>query len=338
MNSLVCLEPGQWQYKEAVKPSPKEGEALLKIKCVGICGTDLHAFQGNQPFFSYPRILGHEFAAEVIEIGANDDGIVAGDRVTTIPYVSCGECVACRKGVTNCCSNIEVLGVHSDGAMQEYMTVPASLLIKINKLSNEETALVECLSIGAHAVRRGNIQTGENVVIAGAGPIGISTLQFAKANGGKVTMIDVNDDRLEYCRKEFGVNVINPINEDTEKRISELTNGDMADVVIDATGNANAMVQAIQYCAHSGRLVYVGLNKGELSFLHTEIHKRELTILCSRNATKEDFLRVIECLEDGSVRSSCMITHHSSFDDLTANFSDWLKSETGVIKAMVNMD
>jgi 2-desacetyl-2-hydroxyethyl bacteriochlorophyllide A dehydrogenase len=338
MNSLVCIEPGQWQYKETEKPSPKEGEALLKIKCVGICGTDLHAFQGNQPFFSYPRILGHEFAAEVIEIGKNDDGIVVGDRVTTIPYVSCGECVACRKGVTNCCSNIEVLGVHSDGAMREYMTVPASLLIKINKLSNEETALVECLSIGAHAVRRGNIQPGEKVVIAGAGPIGISALQFAKANGGDVTIIDVNDDRLEYCSQEFGVNVINPLKEDTEKRVSELTNGDMADVVIDATGNAKAMVQAIQYCAHSGRLVYVGLNKGELSFLHTEIHKRELTILCSRNATKADFLRVIECLENGSVRSSCMITHHSSFDDLTDNFSEWLKSETGVIKAMVNMD
>ncbi len=338
MNSLVCVEPGKWEYSEAEMPQRKAGEALLKISCIGICGTDLHAFQGNQPFFSYPRILGHEFAAQVVEIDDNEYGISVGDKVTTIPYISCGKCVACRKGATNCCSSIEVLGVHTDGAMQDYMTVPASLLIKVNSLSNEETALVECLSIGAHAVRRGNIQPGERVVIAGAGPIGISALQFAKANGGDVTMIDINDDRLEYCSKEFQVNVINPLKEDVEKRISDLTGGDMADVVIDATGNAKAMVQAIQFCGHSARLVYVGLNKGELSFLHTEIHKRELTVLCSRNATREDFLRVIECLENGSVRSSCMVTHYSSFDDLTDNFSDWLKSETGVIKAIVNMN
>ena len=338
MNSLVCVEPGKWQYSEAEIPQRKVGEALLKISCIGICGTDLHAFQGNQPFFSYPRILGHEFAAEVVEIDANDYGISKGDKVTTIPYISCGKCVACRKGATNCCSDIAVLGVHTDGAMQDYMTVPASLLIKVNKLSNEETALVECLSIGAHAVRRGNIQAGERVVIAGAGPIGISALQFAKANGAEVTMIDVNDDRLKYCQKEFGVHTINPLNEETESRINELTDGDMADVVIDATGNAKAMVQAIQYCGHSAKLVYVGLNKGELNFLHTEIHKRELTVLCSRNATREDFLRVIECLESGSVRSSCMVTHYSSFGDLTDNFSEWLKSETGVIKAIVNMN
>lgn len=337
MNSLVCIEPGKWEYNETEMPQRAAGEALLKIKCIGICGTDLHAFQGNQPFFSYPRILGHEFAAEVIEIDDNEYGIGVGDRVTTIPYISCGKCVACRKGATNCCSDIAVLGVHTDGAMQDYMTVPASLLIKVNNLSNEETALVECLSIGAHAVRRGNIQPGERVVIAGAGPIGISALQFAKANGADITMIDINDDRLEYCRKEFGVHTVNPLKEDVESRISELTNEDMADVVIDATGNAKAMVQAIQFCGHSARLVYVGLNKGELSFLHTEIHKRELTVLCSRNATKEDFLRVIECLENGSVRSSCMVTHHSSFNDLTDNFSTWLKSETGVIKAIVNM-
>lgn len=337
MNSLVCVEPGIWEYKAVEKPVPAEGEALLKIKCIGICGTDLHAFQGNQPFFSYPRILGHEFAAEVIEVGENEFGIAAGDNVTTIPYVSCGECVACRKGATNCCTDIKVLGVHTDGAMQEYMTVPVSLLIKINKLSMEETALVECLSIGAHAVRRGNIQAGESVVIAGAGPIGISALQFAKANGGKVIMIDINDDRLEYCRKEFDVDTINPAKEDVVACIAELTAGDMADVVIDATGHAGAMVEAIQYSSHSGRLVYVGLNKGELSFLHTEIHKRELTVLCSRNATREDFLRVIECLENGSVKSSCMVTHHSSFEDLTDNFGDWLKTETGVIKAIVDM-
>jgi 2-desacetyl-2-hydroxyethyl bacteriochlorophyllide A dehydrogenase len=338
MKSLVCIKPGEWQYQEIEKPTVAAGEVILKIRRIGICGTDLHAFQGNQPFFSYPRILGHEFAGEITELADDVTEFKIGDKVTTIPYVSCGICVACRRGSTNCCTDIQVLGVHTDGAMKDYMAVSASLLIKVDTLSLEETALIECLSIGAHAVRRGNIQKDENVVIAGAGPIGLSVLQFAKAAGSKITMIDINNDRLKYCRDEFGVNTVNPLECKPEDSISELTNGDFADVVIDATGNAAAMKQAIQYCAHSGRLVYVGLNKGEISFLHPEIHKRELTILCSRNATKEDFQKVIDCLEDGSVKSACMITHTSSFDDLTSNFTEWLKPETGVIKAMINMD
>ena len=338
MKSLVCLEPGQWQYQDKEKPEAKAGETLLKIKCIGVCGTDLHAFQGNQPFFSYPRILGHEFSAEVIEINGDSHGLEAGDIVTTIPYISCGKCLACRKGITNCCTSIAVLGVHCDGAMQEYFTVPTNLLIKVNGLKNEEIALIECMAIGAHSVRRGAIKEGENVLVAGAGPIGIAALQFAKANGGNVTVIDINQERLEFCKEKYDVNIINVLEENVEERYSELTNGDMGDVVIDATGSAKAMVEAIQYCGHSGRLVYVGLNKGELSFLHTEIHKRELSVLCSRNATKEDFERVIECLENGKADCSSMITHHSRFEDVADNFEGWIDPKNGVIKAVIEMD
>lgn len=337
MNSLVCIEPGKWQYSEIDTPVRKNDEALLKIKCVGICGTDLHAFQGNQPFFSYPRVLGHEFAAEVVEVNENEYGIQQGDLVTTIPYISCGKCMACRKGATNCCSSIEVLGVHKDGAMQEFMAVPVSLLVKVNGLTQEETALVECLSIGAHAVRRADVKPGEKVIIIGAGPIGISALQFAKSKGADVIMVDINQERLDYCETEFGVVSVNGMSAYVRELISNLTNGEMADTVIDATGNSNSMVEAIQYCGHAAKLVYVGLSKNELSFLHTEIHKRELTLLCSRNATREDFENVVSALKDGSVKSSCMITHYSSFSALTDDFANWLKKDSGVIKAMVKM-
>ncbi|MCM8533916.1 MAG: zinc-binding alcohol dehydrogenase family protein [Lentisphaeraceae bacterium] len=335
MKTLVCSKPGVWDWKTEDKPSLAEDEVLVKIKRIGVCGTDLHAFQGNQAFFEYPRVLGHELSGVIDDAGNSDFSV--GQAVLIIPYLHCGDCLACRKGATNCCANMRVIGVHQDGGMREYLNVPKSHVLAVDGVDFDSMALVECLAIGAHAVRRGNVQKGDDVVIVGAGPIGLGCAQFAKANGARVIVVDMNDERLEFCQKEFGVDVVKA-GADAVSSISELTNGDFASVVIDATGHAGAMVGSIEFCGHAANLVYVGLTKGQLTYTHTDIHKKELTLFCSRNATLEDFSRVTDLMRDGRVVSTCMVTHRSSFSDMPEQFTDWLKPETGVVKAVVELD
>ncbi|UXP31985.1 zinc-binding alcohol dehydrogenase family protein [Reichenbachiella agarivorans] len=336
MKYIVCTEPGKFELKEKETPVRKRGEALLKINKVGICGTDLHAYAGNQAFFTYPRILGHELASSVLEIDDNPQGIKAGDGVIVMPYVSCGECVACRSGKTNCCSNISVLGVHGDGGMQEQITVPANILLPAGELNDDEMAIVEPLAIGAHAIRRANVQPGETVVVIGCGPIGIGMMKLAQIAGAQVIAIDMNDDRLKYAKEEIGVDhVVNVTNNPVEK-VAEITGGDLATAVFDATGHKGALESGPDYMAHGGRYVLVGLSKGELTFVHPKIHAKETTIMCSRNATTEDFEYVVKVLSSGKFPTKSFITHSVEYGDMIANFDSWLKPETGVIKAMVN--
>lgn len=341
MKTVVCQEPYKFTMEETEKTPVKEGEVLVKIRRIGICGTDLHAYQGNQAFFEYPRVLGHELSGEVTEFGANADQskLAIGDNVLIVPYLHCGKCVACRRGNTNCCANMQVIGVHQDGGMCEYISVPASHVLKVDNLSLDAMALVECLAIGAHAVRRADIQEGDNALVIGAGPIGLATMQFAKAAGANVIALDLNQERLDFCQADIGVAAtVNPTSEDAIEKIKELTNGEFATAVIDATGHAGSMMGAVEYCSHSANLVYVGLSKDKLSYDHPNIHKRELTIMCSRNATLEDFQHVADCLNDGRAKSTCMITHTCKFEDMIEEFPAWTKPETGVIKAMVELN
>ena len=341
MKTVVCKEPFQFELQNNEKPVAAEGEVLVRIRRIGICGTDLHAYQGNQAFFSYPRVLGHELSGEVADFGpnTNPDELALGDKVLIIPYLHCGECVACRRGSTNCCANMQVMGVHQDGGMREFITVPATHVLKVENLSLDAMALVECLAIGAHAVRRASVDAGENVLVIGAGPIGLATMQFAKAAGGNVIALDLNQERLDFCKNELGVAAtINAGTEDAQAKLAELTNGEFATVVIDATGHAGSMMGAVEYCGHSARLVYVGLSKQPITYDHPNIHKRELTIMCSRNATREDFKHVTDCLADGRAQSTCMITHTCEFDQLIEEFPAWTNPETRVIKAMVEFN
>ena len=308
----------------------------MRVRRVGVCGTDLHAFQGQQPFFSYPRVLGHELGGEIVEAPAGS-GLNVGDGVVVVPYVACMQCVACKRGRTNCCQNICVLGVHADGGMREYLPVPTRNLIVAQGLDFDSMALVECLSIGAHAVRRAEIEPGEDVLVIGAGPIGLGVLQFARQAGGRVIAMDMNQSRLDFWTGTLGGKETLLAGEGARERLSEMTGGDFPTVVIDATGHNGSMAAAIQLCAHSARLVYVGLTTKELTFLHTELHKRELDLRASRNATNEDFQKVIDALRDGSVEPSCMITHRSDLEGAVANFDSWTKPETGVIKAMLEV-
>jgi 2-desacetyl-2-hydroxyethyl bacteriochlorophyllide A dehydrogenase len=338
MKVLVCTEPGKLSYTTKDIPQLQSGHTLLKIKRIGICGTDLHAYDGTQPYFTYPRVLGHELAAEVVNSDEASD-FKTGDLVTVIPYINCGKCLACRSGKTNCCSSIQVLGVHTDGGMAEYIQVPTRVLLHSQGLSLDELALVEPLAIGAHGVRRADIKKGEYVLVVGAGPIGLGAMEFARIAGGKVIALDINPQRLAFCKDKLKVNhTINALTDDVTARLQEITDGDMPSVVIDATGSQKAINNAFQYVAHGGRFVLIGLQKGEISFSHPEFHKREATLMSSRNATREDFDMVISSMKNKLVDPANYITHRVGFDDVASQFSTWLDPANGVIKCMVSIN
>ena len=337
MNTLVCIKPGHLEYKTAEKPVLTKGHAIIKIKRIGICGTDLHAFEGTQPYFNYPRILGHELAGELVEFH-DAPGFEIGEKVTFIPYFNCGHCVACSIGKPNCCVNLNVCGVHIDGGMVEYLSVPSHLLINGHGLRYDELALVEPLAIGAHGIKRADVKPGESVLVIGAGPIGLSAMEFARIAGAQVIAMDINENRLQFCKQKLKVaHTINALSPDVTEQLKVITNGDMPAVVIDATGNQKAINKAFEYMAHGGRYVLIGLQKGEVSFSHPEFHKREGTLMSSRNATRADFEHVVDSMKKGLVDPLTYITHRVNFDEVKDNFESWLKPETGVIKAMVTI-
>lgn len=336
MKTLVCTKPGNFEYQDAAAPEVKEGYSLVRIRRIGICGTDLHAFEGTQPFFEYPRILGHELAAEFVSGDA--EGFKAGDLVTFIPYFNCGHCIACRSGKPNCCAQIKVCGVHINGGMAEYLTVPSYSLLQGEGLGADSLALVEPLAIGAHGVRRAGVKPGEFVLVIGAGPIGLGILEFARIAGAQVIAMDINEQRLSFCREKLSIPfTVNPSTEDALEKIKVITGNDMPTVVIDATGSLKAINSGFQYMAHGARYVLVGLQKGEISFSHPEFHKREATLMSSRNATKEDFRHVIDSMKKGLVNPATYITHRVPFGQVKTEFPNWLNPAFGVIKAMVEV-
>ena len=337
MKTLICTKPGELDYATIEQPELKPGQAIIKIKRIGICGTDLHAYEGTQPYFEYPRILGHELSGELIAV---DDapGFKIGEAVTFIPYFFCGKCVACRSGKQNACVNIKVCGVHQHGGMVEYLSVPSSSLIHGEGLSFDALALVEPLAIGAHGVRRAGVRKDEFVLVMGAGPIGLGTMEFARIAGGSIIALDINNDRLRFCKEQLKTeHTINAMDDDVTQQLMSITNGDMPTVVIDATGNLKAINNAFQYMAHGARYVLIGLQKGEICFSHPEFHKREATLMSSRNATREDFEHVISCMKKGVVDPTIYITHRVMFDDVIKEFENWLNPANGTIKAMVEM-
>ena len=336
MKTLVCTTPGHFEYTERDKPLLKKDHSILRIQRIGICGTDLHAFEGTQPYFQYPRVLGHELAALIEETDAV--GFEKGDTVTIIPYFHCGQCIACRNGKTNCCVSLQVCGVHIDGGMTEYLSVPSSSLLHSEGLSFDELALIEPLAIGAHAVRRAAISTNEFVLVMGAGPIGLGTMEFSRIAGANVIAMDINADRLNFCKEKLQIkHIINAASPDVAEQLKIITNGDMPTVVIDATGNLGAINKAFQYLSHGGRYVLVGLQKENILVSHPEFHKREATLMSSRNATRDDFRQVINGIKNGLVDPATYITHRVGFDEVKNNFKGWLDPANRVIKAMVSM-
>ncbi|MEP7268092.1 MAG: zinc-binding alcohol dehydrogenase family protein [Saprospiraceae bacterium] len=335
MKAISCIKPGLLQYVSLPEPTLKDGHSLVKINRIGICGTDIHAYKGNQPYFTYPRILGHELSGTILE--ASNPNFSIGDQVTIIPYLNCGKCIACRSSKPNCCTHLKVMGVHVDGGMLEVIAAPHSSLLIENELSFEELALIEPLAIGAHGIGRADIKPNEWVLILGAGPIGLGLMNLAKISGARVIALDTNDYRLKQAQSIAHVDHVIPPSVNTFEELKELTDGDMPTIIIDATGNLQAINNAFQYLAHGGKYILVGLQKEFISFSHPAFHKREATLMSSRNATRADFEYVIKCIKSGLISPLQYITHRVSFENMVSDFESLIDIKNGMIKGLIEL-
>lgn len=338
MKALSLESPKNWKRIEVPAPDePGPGEALVRVDRVGICGTDISGYLGKMPFFSYPRIPGHELGVEVLAVGAGVTNVAAGDRCAVEPYINCQQCCACRRGQTNCCEKHQTLGVHCDGGLRPRFIVPARKLHVSRTLSFEQLALVETLAIGCHAVNRSALAGHESCLVIGAGPIGLATLEFVKLTGARTIVLDMNETRLDFCRRVMGVRHTVVPSDKLEQELRDLTDGHLPDVVIDATGASRSMSNAFGLITHAGRLVFVGITTDEVTFRHAAFHKPEGTLLCSRNALSADFTRIIGLIEQGQIDTRPWITHRTAFDELIEVFPAYTRPETGVIKAVVEV-
>ena len=326
------------EVEEASSPGP--GEALIRTVRMGICGTDVSCYLGKFPFFDYPRIPGHELGVEILEVGEGVKNVKPGDRCSVEPYLNCGQCHACRKGKGNCCENLKVFGVMMNGGLCERSIIRADKLHPSTQLSFEQLALVETLAIGCHASNRGNAGPEDHVLIIGAGPIGLSTLEFNRLTGATVTVMDMSEDRLAFCRENYGIqNLITFKGDGSEiEHMRQITNGSLYDVVTDATGNNHSMSNALEYVAFSGTLVYVGITTEQIYFPHPALHRREIDLLASRNALPEDFPEIIGLIEDGTINTDPWITHRIKMDQVIDKFESLIHPDSGVLKAIIELD
>ena len=336
MKQLSLQEPGVFSWKEILKPERSEGEALVKVHRVGVCGTDLHAYAGKQAIFSYPRVLGHELAVEVLEVSENAK-IRVGDLCTVEAYYPCYKCPACQSGKTNCCSNLQVLGVHTDGGHCPVMAIPTDKLHLGNGLSTDELALVEPLVIGAHSVERGGVKAGEKTLIMGAGTIGLAAALFARAEGGDVVLVDLNQERLNFAKEKLGFEKVSLGGEGLEGRLKEHFDTKSPVVIIDATGNKHSMQACIDLAEQGGRIVFVGFFPGELSFDDPTFHKKELSLMASRAGKASSFEKVISMMQSGKVDAKPMISHRLNFETLDKEFVK-LAGKENLIKAIIHLN
>lgn len=333
MKAVVCERPFELGMRTLPKPSRAPGEVLLRMRRVGLCGTDYHIFAGNQPYLSYPRVMGHELAAEVVEADSTSP-LAPGQVVTLNPYLACGTCIACRKGKPNCCTSIEVLGVHTDGGMCEFLAVPETAVIPAGTLDLDQAAMVEFLSVGAHAVRRGETAPGSRALVVGAGPIGIAVALFARAAGADVTLVDSNPPRLDYASTAIGIERTVIADDRLHDTLSALTDGEFFDLVFDATGNAKAMERGFAYVAHGGTYVLVSVVKQDITFADPEFHKREMRLIGSRNATGEDFRAVIAAIERGDIPTDAIKTHAFPLEEAPQRIPELIAEAGTVLKAI----
>ncbi len=336
MKALLCNEPGRLSVVSRPEPVRAEGEVLVRIRHVGVCGTDFHIFGGKHPFLEYPRVMGHELSGTVEELGPASR-LTKGQPVYIVPYLSCGHCQACRIGLTNACRNIRVLGVHCDGGMAEYLSVPEANVVPTGDIPLEDAAMIEFLAIGAHGVKRGNLSAKDRVLVTGSGPIGMSAIIFAKARGAHVTVMDTREDRLAFAVDRLGADETIIANGEAETQAERQTGGEWYDVVIDATGNAVPMQRGFGFLAHGARYVLLSVVRQDITFSDPEFHKREASLIASRNAQPDDFAEVVRTIEAGKVPTRALNTHRGRLEDGASLFVDWLRPEAGVIKAVLEV-
>jgi 2-desacetyl-2-hydroxyethyl bacteriochlorophyllide A dehydrogenase len=336
IQALVCAAPGHLQMERRPAPASAPHLALVRPLRVGVCGTDYHIFEGKHPFLQYPRVMGHELAVEVVE-APSDSPVEAAAVCVVNPYISCGHCIACRAGKPNCCVDISVLGVHRDGGMTELISVPPSNLVRADGLSADECAAVEFLAIGAHAVRRGTVGGSDNVLVVGAGPIGLGAALFAGLTGARVVVFDRDPERTETAESIIGVSAL-PALDDALQATKAATDGNGFDVVFDATGSQKAMEAGFDFVAHGGRYVLVSVIKDTITFMDPDFHRKEVTLLGSRNATNQDFERVMGAIRDGDVPVDRLITHRTDMAGAVYDIPRWASEKSGLVKAVVHID
>ena len=333
LRAIVCEEPYRLSVGDRPAPVAADDEVLIRIRRVGLCGTDYHIFSGQHPYLEYPRVMGHEIAGVVED--PSGSALRPGQLVTVNPYLACGRCIACRKGKPNCCVAIKVLGVHTDGGMCELVAVPRAAVIDASALTIEQAAMVEFLAIGAHAVSRARLSRGARVLIVGAGPIGVAAALFCRLDGAEVSIVDVRSSRLEYARTRMGLEPVMGSPEAVRVSLAERTGGEMFDCVFDATGNVRAMRSGLQYVAHGGTYVLLSVVKDEIGFPDPEFHKRETTLLASRNALKSDFERVVSSITRGLIPTQALLTHSFPAAEAPRRIPELIAGADHVLKAMV---
>jgi 2-desacetyl-2-hydroxyethyl bacteriochlorophyllide A dehydrogenase len=336
MRAILCQNPRELEIVERPVPERKPGEALVRIRRIGVCGTDMHIYQGNQPYFAYPRIMGHELSGEIVEADRGSE-LKPGDAVYIVPYLHCGHCIACRAGKTNCCMSLKVLGVHIDGGMCEYLALPETHLFKAEGITLDEAAMVEFLAIGAHAVARAKVSRGQRALVVGAGPIGAGVALFARREGAEVTVIDGRQDRLSFATRQLGAAHAITLGEGDVEAMRALTEGEFFSHVFDCTGAPKAMERGFSLVAHGGTYVLVSIVQGNISFSDPEFHKREMTLLSSRNATLTDFATVMTAMREGHVPTRAIKTHSAPLWEVGAKMPEWIRPEAGTVKAVLEL-
>lgn len=338
MKAIKISEPWQIDCVEVEKPVPGESEALIRIVTAGICGSDIGAFRGTNGLVTYPRVIGHELAGIVESIPEdNKHGIKAGDRVVVDPYIYCGHCYPCRIGRTNCCTGLQVLGVHVDGGMAEYFTHPADLLVKIpDGMTWEEAAMAEPLTISLHGIHRGGYRSGEYCAVIGAGPIGLVAGMIAQAYGGHAILLDLVEERLDFA-KSLGIEyVINSAREDAAARIAEITKGEMAQQVMECSGANAAIRNALDYVSNAGRITLTGWPKTETALPTDMITKKEIDI-CGARTSAGEFEEALELIGSKQVDMNRILTKVVSLAEAPAAIADIEKNPGNYMKVIVKI-
>jgi 2-desacetyl-2-hydroxyethyl bacteriochlorophyllide A dehydrogenase len=338
MKAFVISEPGKTSTINIDRPTPGPHEVLLQVQCVGFCGTDLSTFRGINPLVSYPRIPGHEVAATVVEFGAEANvDFQIGQNVLVMPYTACGKCTSCRSGRTNCCQFNQTLGVQRDGAMAEFIVAPPEKLLTSPQLSLAELALVEPLTIGFHAVARGRVTAADTVAVLGCGAIGLGAIAGAAARGAHVIAVDIDEQKLVLARKCGAAVGINSSQEDLHERLAELTDGAGPNVIVEAIGLPQTFQAAVREVCFAGRVVYIGYAKAPVEYETKYFVMKELDILGSRNAMRQDFLDVIQLLESGNFPVKDTISLTTDFAGAGESLRTWSERPQDFTKIQVTL-
>ena len=337
MNTVVLERPGTFGTVDRPEPDePGEHDAVVAPRRVGLCGTDYHAYAGRQNFFTYPRVLGHEIAVEVIAVGSRVENVAVGDHCAVLPYIACLSCSACIREKSNCCERLGVLGVTMDGALCERFTLPATSLFPGRGLSDDALALVETLGIGLHAVERSTVERDEHTLVVGAGPIGLAIAQAALLRGARVAITDTNQTRVRSAQTLLGLPTL--VNgPGLEHELRDLGAGELPTTVFEATGSASSMEAAAHFVNATGSLVLVGHTAGRIGFDNPLLHRRELTIRTSRNALATEWPHLIELVSAGRLDALAWINRRMPLGDVPRRFGEWSQPDSGVLKGVVEI-